>query len=188
MLPLLCGGRHLPHGSKGWGIPNGEKVWWPGMSESWKKVSIILSVGLSRIPNNGTPLWLVSHTIPISLGILMGIVWETYHKGVPLSGALKIPLILTPPTVGTFLLISLCELLAKSPNMGLEVHVGRVTTQFLWVKLQTWWDKAIHFWSMHCPSWIITCGDHQHIKSSTNSLKLMEETTFNWAFFGKVIQ
>ena len=24
-----------------------------------------------------------SHTIPISLGILMGIVWEAYHKGVP---------------------------------------------------------------------------------------------------------
>ena len=24
-----------------------------------------------------------SHTIPISLGILIGIVWEAYHKGVP---------------------------------------------------------------------------------------------------------
>ena len=29
-----------------------------------------------------------SHTIPISLGILMGIVWEAYHKGVPLLGVL----------------------------------------------------------------------------------------------------
>ena len=27
-----------------------------------------------------------SHTIPISLGILMGVVWEAYHKGVPLLG------------------------------------------------------------------------------------------------------
>ena len=27
-------------------------------------------------PNNGTPLWEASHTIPISLGILMGVVWE----------------------------------------------------------------------------------------------------------------
>ena len=42
-------------------------------------------------PNNGTPLWEASHTIPISLGILD---WEwygnsmgpAYHKGVPLLG------------------------------------------------------------------------------------------------------
>ncbi len=35
-----------------------------------------------------------THTIPISLGILMGIVWEAYHKGVPCPwGYLKIPLI-----------------------------------------------------------------------------------------------
>ncbi len=41
------------------------------------------------------PLWEASHTIPISLGILMGsygsgmgIVWEAYHKGVPL---LRVP-------------------------------------------------------------------------------------------------
>ena len=27
-----------------------------------------------------------THTIPISLGILMGVVWEAYHKGVPLLG------------------------------------------------------------------------------------------------------
>ena len=27
-----------------------------------------------------------SHTIPISLGILMGIVWEASHKQVPLLG------------------------------------------------------------------------------------------------------
>ncbi len=27
-----------------------------------------------------------AHTIPISLGILMGVVWEAYHKGFPLLG------------------------------------------------------------------------------------------------------
>ena len=27
-----------------------------------------------------------SHTTPISLGILMGIVWEAYHKGDPIIG------------------------------------------------------------------------------------------------------
>ncbi len=36
--------------------------------------------GLSRVipgtPNNGTSLWQTSHTIPISLRILMGVVWE----------------------------------------------------------------------------------------------------------------
>ena len=41
-------------------------------------------------PNNGTLLWQVSHTSPISLRIHyrsgMGIVWETYHKGVTLLG------------------------------------------------------------------------------------------------------
>ncbi len=51
-------------------------------------------MGFSGTPNNGTPLWQASHTIPISLGILMGIVWEAYHKGVPKNywGSLKIPL------------------------------------------------------------------------------------------------
>ena len=33
-----------------------------------------------------------SHTIPISLGILMGIVWEAYHKGVPLLGVPENPI------------------------------------------------------------------------------------------------
>ena len=32
-----------------------------------------------------------SHTIPISLGILMGIVWEAYHKGVQLLGVPENP-------------------------------------------------------------------------------------------------
>ena len=32
-----------------------------------------------------------SHTIPISLGILMGLVWEAYHKGVPLLGVPENP-------------------------------------------------------------------------------------------------
>ena len=31
------------------------------------------------------------HTIPISLGILMGIVWEAYHKGVPFLGVPENP-------------------------------------------------------------------------------------------------
>ena len=39
-------------------------------------------------------------------------------------------LIVIPPTTGTILLISWCQLLAKSPNMGLGLHVG-VTNQFL---------------------------------------------------------
>ena len=30
-----------------------------------------------RDPNDGTPLWQVSHTIPISLGILMGVIWNS---------------------------------------------------------------------------------------------------------------
>ena len=46
-------------------------------------------------PNNGTSLMVsfpyYSHTIPISLGILMGIVWEAYHKGVPLLGVPENP-------------------------------------------------------------------------------------------------
>ena len=33
-----------------------------------------------------------THTIPISLGILMGIVWEAYHKGVPLLGVPENPI------------------------------------------------------------------------------------------------
>ena len=33
-----------------------------------------------------------SHTIPISLGILMGIVWEASHKGVPLLGVPENPI------------------------------------------------------------------------------------------------
>ena len=33
-----------------------------------------------------------THTIPISLGIVMGIVWEAYHKGVPLLGAPENPI------------------------------------------------------------------------------------------------
>ena len=33
-----------------------------------------------------------SHTIPISLGILVGIVWEAYHKGVPLLGVPENPI------------------------------------------------------------------------------------------------
>ena len=32
-----------------------------------------------------------SHTIPISLGILMGMLWEAYHKGVPLLGVPENP-------------------------------------------------------------------------------------------------
>ena len=42
-------------------------------------------------PNNGTPLWEASHTIPISLGILMGVVWESCGK-LTIRGSLKIPL------------------------------------------------------------------------------------------------
>ena len=46
-------------------------------------------------PNNGTLLWQVSHTSPISLqihyGSGMGIVWETYHKGVTLLGVPENP-------------------------------------------------------------------------------------------------
>ena len=41
------------------------------------------SVGFSGTPNNGTPYPYYSHTTPI---IGMGIVWEAYHKGVPLLG------------------------------------------------------------------------------------------------------
>ena len=33
-----------------------------------------------------------THTIPISLGILMGIVLEAYHKGVPLLGVPENPI------------------------------------------------------------------------------------------------
>ena len=33
-----------------------------------------------------------THTIPISLGILMGVVWESYHKGVPLLGVPENPI------------------------------------------------------------------------------------------------
>ncbi len=45
-------------------------------------------LGFSGTPKDMGPPKMVSgtHTIPISLGILMGIVWEAYHKGVPLLG------------------------------------------------------------------------------------------------------
>ena len=33
-----------------------------------------------------------SHTIPISSGILMGVVWEAYHKRVPLLGVPENPI------------------------------------------------------------------------------------------------
>ena len=32
------------------------------------------------------------YKLPISLGILMGIVWEAYHKGVPLLGVPENPI------------------------------------------------------------------------------------------------
>ena len=46
-----------------------------------------ISVGFSGTPNNGTP-WApsYSHTTPIKIPKDMGIVWEAYHKGVPLLG------------------------------------------------------------------------------------------------------
>ena len=42
------------------------------------------SVGFSGTPNNGTP-WTpyYSHTTPIRILKDIGIVWESYHKGVP---------------------------------------------------------------------------------------------------------
>ena len=44
-------------------------------------------MGFSGTPNNGTP-WApyYSHTTPIRIPKDMGIVWEAYHKGVPLLG------------------------------------------------------------------------------------------------------
>ncbi len=44
-------------------------------------------------PTMGPPLWEASHTIPISLGILMGIVWVLLTiKGVPLLGVPENPI------------------------------------------------------------------------------------------------
>ncbi len=61
-----------------------------GVSGVWSRV-------IPGTPNNGTPLWEASHTIPTSLGILMGVVWEWYGKlpirGSHYWGSLKIPLI-----------------------------------------------------------------------------------------------
>ena len=48
--------------------------------------STILSTGFSGTPNNGTPLWEASHTIPIRIPKDMRMVWEASHKGVPLLG------------------------------------------------------------------------------------------------------
>ncbi len=51
-----------------------------------------ISVGFSGIPNNGTPYPYYSHTTPTRIPKDMGIVWEAYHKGVPLLGVLGITL------------------------------------------------------------------------------------------------
>ncbi len=53
-------------------------------------------MGFSGTPNNGIriPLWYFpyySHTIPIRIPKDMGIVWEAYHKGVPLLGVPENP-------------------------------------------------------------------------------------------------
>ena len=50
----------------------GERIW------SWKLRCCELPISrvIPGTPNNGTPLWEASHIIPISLGILMGVVWE----------------------------------------------------------------------------------------------------------------
>ena len=45
-----------------------------------------LSVGFSGTPKNGTPYPYYSHTTPIRIPKDMGMVWEAYHKGVPLLG------------------------------------------------------------------------------------------------------
>ena len=61
-----------------------------------KKSSEFMSLGFSGTPNNGTP-WApyYSHTTPIRIPKDMGIVWEAYHKGVPLLGVPgKSPLII----------------------------------------------------------------------------------------------
>ena len=42
--------------------------------------------GFSGTPNNGTPDPFYSHTTPIRIPKDMGMVWEAYHKGVPLLG------------------------------------------------------------------------------------------------------
>ena len=42
-------------------------------------------VGFLGIPNNGTSYPYHSHTTPIRISNAMGIVWEAYHKGVPLE-------------------------------------------------------------------------------------------------------
>ena len=51
-----------------------------------------ISVGFSGTPNNGTPYPYYSHTTPIRIPKDMGMVWEAYHKGVPLLGVLGITL------------------------------------------------------------------------------------------------
>ena len=51
------------------------RVIYPGPPRTWDPLTV-----------SGT------HTIPISLGILMGVVWEAYHKGVPLLGVPENPI------------------------------------------------------------------------------------------------
>ena len=49
---------------------------------------------LPGTPKDMGPPKMVSgtHTITISLGIVMGVVWEAYHKGVPLLGVPENPI------------------------------------------------------------------------------------------------
>ena len=55
-------------------------------SKGRKATKTQLSVGFSETPNNETPYPYYSHTTPIRTPKDMGIVWDAYHKGVPLLG------------------------------------------------------------------------------------------------------
>ena len=84
-----------PNLDGGWGVPSPA---WCKEQESQSHGRCELNGSPENLKINGIfrdPQWwdplmvsfpYYSHTIPISLGILMGVVWEAYHKGFPLLG------------------------------------------------------------------------------------------------------
>ena len=57
-------------------------------------IQMVHSMGFSGAPKNGIPYPYYSHTTPIRIPKDMGMVWEAYHKGVPLLGVPGITLLI----------------------------------------------------------------------------------------------
>ena len=78
-------------------------------------IQMVHSMGFSGAPKNGIPYPYYSHTTPIRIPKDMGMVWEAYHKGVPLLG---VPGITLDSLVVYLQTLLFQEIKYKGPNRG----------------------------------------------------------------------